>query len=83
MWEIFSMGKAPYSDIRSRDLAVKIRNGFRLQRPEYAEDIHHNMMKTCWEQSPDRRPTFADVWGKLEASFGLRPTSGDVYYYAR
>ncbi|XP_048244076.1 angiopoietin-1 receptor-like isoform X1 [Haliotis rufescens] len=83
MWEIFSMGKAPYSDIRSRDLAVKIRNGFRLQRPEFAEDIHHNLMKTCWEQSPDKRPTFADVLGKLEASFGLRPTSGDVYYYAR
>lgn len=44
---------------------------------------HHNMMKTCWEHSPDKRPTFADVLGKLEASFGLRPTSGDVYYYAR
>ncbi|XP_046546912.1 uncharacterized protein LOC124256991 [Haliotis rubra] len=83
MWEIFSMGMTPYSDIRSRDLAVKIRNGFRLPRPEYAEDIHYDLMKPCWQQSPDKRPTFSEVLGKLEASFGLRPTSQEVYYYSQ
>ncbi|XP_067648778.1 uncharacterized protein [Haliotis asinina] len=83
MWEIFSMGMTPYSDIRSRDLAVKIRNGFRLPRPEYAEDIHYDLMKPCWQQSPAKRPTFSEILGKLEASFGLRPSSQEMYYYSQ
>ncbi|XP_071102798.1 uncharacterized protein [Haliotis cracherodii] len=83
MWEIFSMGKMPYTDIRSRDLPADLRNGYRLAKPEYAEDIHYSMMQSCWEQKPEARTTFADALGKLEASFGLRPTSGVLYYYSK
>ncbi|XP_048244011.1 uncharacterized protein LOC124122676 isoform X1 [Haliotis rufescens] len=83
MWEILSMGQTPYPDIRSRDLPAKIRNGYRLPRPEYAEDIHYNMMGSCWEKNPQSRPTFVKIVQKLEVSFGLRPTSEAVYYYCK
>ncbi|XP_046546921.1 uncharacterized protein LOC124257000 isoform X2 [Haliotis rubra] len=82
MWEIFSMGKTPYDAVRSRDLPTKIQNGYRLERPELAEDVHYELMRCCWNSSPETRPTFAEVLGKLQATFGLTPSSDETYYYA-
>ncbi|XP_067649272.1 uncharacterized protein [Haliotis asinina] len=83
MWEIFSMGKTPYDAVRSRDIPTKIQNGYRLQKPEFAEDVHYELMGSCWNRSPDMRPTFAEVLGKLQATLGLTPSSSDdQYYYA-
>ncbi|XP_046349845.2 fibroblast growth factor receptor 2-like [Haliotis rufescens] len=82
MWEIFSMGKTPYDGVRSRDLPTKIRNGHRLKKPEFAEDVHYELMQTCWKSSPQARPTFAEMLGKLQALFGLTPSSDETYYYA-
>ncbi|XP_071102354.1 uncharacterized protein [Haliotis cracherodii] len=83
MWEIFSLGQTPYPDIRSRDLPIKLKNGYRLPNPEYAEEIHQDIMQGCWKQNPKERPTFANVVEKLETSFGYRPgESGEVYYTA-
>ncbi|XP_067649880.1 uncharacterized protein [Haliotis asinina] len=81
IWEIFSMGETPYSDIRGRDIPEKVKGGYRLSRPEYAEDIHYRMMQDCWSESPKKRPTFSTVVGSLESSFGLRPDGDDQNYY--
>ncbi|XP_067648887.1 uncharacterized protein [Haliotis asinina] len=83
MWEIFSMGQIPYGDMRSRDVPTQLKNGYRLQKPEFAEDVHYSLMQSCWKEKPEARTTFADAVGKLEASFGLRPTSGMMYYYSK
>ncbi|XP_046552143.1 LOW QUALITY PROTEIN: uncharacterized protein LOC124261811 [Haliotis rubra] len=83
MWEILSMGKIPYGEMRSRDLPTQLMNGYRLSKPEYAEDVHYTLMQSCWKERPEARTTFADAVGKLEASFGLRPTSGMMYYYSK
>ncbi|XP_071102509.1 uncharacterized protein [Haliotis cracherodii] len=84
MWEIFSMGGNPYADIRGRDIPTKVKGGYRMSRPEYAEDIHYRMMQDCWSESPANRPTFRNVVDNLETSFGLRPDGSDQnYYYQR
>ncbi|XP_046557085.1 tyrosine-protein kinase receptor Tie-1-like [Haliotis rubra] len=83
MWEILSMGQIPYGEMRSRDLPTQLKNGYRLSKPEYAEDVHYSLMQSCWKEKPEARTTFADAVGKLEASFGLRPTSGMMYYYSK
>ncbi|XP_067649175.1 uncharacterized protein [Haliotis asinina] len=84
MWEIFSMGGNPYDNIRGRDIPTKVKSGYRMTRPEYAEDIHYQLMQDCWSESPVKRPTFKDVVNKLETSFGLRRDGDDDnYYYKR
>ncbi|XP_048246416.1 uncharacterized protein LOC124142642 isoform X1 [Haliotis rufescens] len=84
IWEIFSMGESPYSDIRGRDIPTKVKGGHRLSRPEYAEDIHYRLMQECWSESPGSRPNFSTIVGSLESSFGLRPDGNDQnYYYQR
>ncbi|XP_071102512.1 uncharacterized protein [Haliotis cracherodii] len=84
MWEIFSMGENPYPDIRGRDIPTKVKGGYRMSRPEYAEDIHYRMMQDCWSESPANRPTFRNVVDNLETSFGLRSDDSDQnYYYQR
>ncbi|XP_067649879.1 uncharacterized protein [Haliotis asinina] len=78
IWEIFSMGETPYSDITLRDVPTRVKGGHRLSRPEYAEDIHYRLMEECWSESPSKRPAFSIIVGSLESSFRLQP---DEPYY--
>nr|AUY55153.1 fibroblast growth factor receptor [Haliotis diversicolor] len=84
IWEVFSMGGDPYENIRGRDIPTKVKSGYRMSRPEYAEDIHFKLMQDCWSESPAKRPTFKKVVNKLETTFGLRRDGDDGnYYYQR
>ncbi|XP_046564127.1 uncharacterized protein LOC124272926, partial [Haliotis rubra] len=81
VWEIFSLGEKPYSDIKGRDIPTKVKGGHRLSRPEYAEDFHHRLMQECWFESPSERLAFSTIVGRLESSFRLQPDGSDEPHY--
>ncbi|KFB47612.1 hypothetical protein ZHAS_00015584 [Anopheles sinensis] len=62
LWELFTLGLPPYPTFAvNEEFFKKLRDGYRLEKPKYAnEDIYYTML-SCWCVNPDRRPTFIDL----------------------
>ncbi|KAK3088866.1 hypothetical protein FSP39_024768, partial [Pinctada imbricata] len=39
MWEIFSLGDPPYPGIRSKELPMRVKSGYRMKQPENASEM--------------------------------------------
>lgn len=62
LWELFSLCQMPYPGfLSSRQLFENLREGYRMEKPDYANDEMYKMMKKCWEEDPSDRPTFQDI----------------------
>ncbi|XP_055082596.1 platelet-derived growth factor receptor beta-like isoform X2 [Periophthalmus magnuspinnatus] len=61
LWEIYSMGDLPYPDVPVSRFCSDLKNGKRLERPELAPKEIYDLMLSCWEQSPDFRPSFSSL----------------------
>ncbi|XP_060604010.1 fibroblast growth factor receptor 2-like [Ruditapes philippinarum] len=79
LWEIFSLGEKPYEKFSGRDIPGKLKEGYRLPKPEQCEDKWYNMMKRAWSVSPKDRPTFTDMKHDIEGEF-TQATTADYYY---
>ena len=57
--ETFSyLGSVPYPGLHPSDVMKKVRDGYRLEKPEHCKRELYNIMVKCWEKSPETRPTF-------------------------
>eukprot|EP01134_Creolimax_fragrantissima_P007708 CFRG7708T1 len=61
VWEIFSKGKTPYTDIVSYNLAASIASGLRLPRPDLCPLSIFNLLRSCWQMDCQLRPKFVDL----------------------
>ncbi|XP_020796728.2 platelet-derived growth factor receptor beta-like isoform X2 [Boleophthalmus pectinirostris] len=61
LWEIYSMGELPHSDVSVSQFCSDLKNGKRLEKPELAPEEIFELMCACWEQSPDSRQTFSSL----------------------
>ncbi|RHZ84550.1 hypothetical protein Glove_79g3 [Diversispora epigaea] len=69
-------GFPPYPDIpHDEDLAIKICNGLRPKIPFYTPKLITRMIMRCWDAQVKHRPTFEELWKKLEKYYY------DYYYY--
>ncbi|XP_055305898.1 neuroglian-like isoform X2 [Sitodiplosis mosellana] len=72
MWELFSLGASPYSDMTvGVHLYNKIKEGFRLEKPQFATEELYDIMLSCWRVKPESRPLFdalADRFSKMLGS---------------
>ena len=60
--ETFSyLGSVPYPGLHPSDVMKKVRDGYRLEKPEHCKRELYNIMVKCWEKSPETRPTFSDL----------------------
>ncbi|XP_068187623.1 platelet-derived growth factor receptor beta-like isoform X2 [Antennarius striatus] len=67
LWEIFSLGGSPYPDLpMTQEFYSALKRGYRMSRPDYAPHDVVNLMKKCWEEEPQSRPSFSS----LVVSFG-------------
>uniref|UniRef100_A0A8C2Z0L1 receptor protein-tyrosine kinase n=1 Tax=Cyclopterus lumpus TaxID=8103 RepID=A0A8C2Z0L1_CYCLU len=56
LWEIFSLGVSPYPDLPlNQDFYSSLQRGYRMSRPEY------DLMKQCWDEKPEARPSFTSL----------------------
>jgi len=59
VWEIYSKGAAPYSDVKSGDIKSQVSRGLRLQCPrECPPQLFNAAVMPCWNGSAKDRPTF-------------------------
>ncbi|KAM3866060.1 activated CDC42 kinase 1-like [Diretmus argenteus] len=59
LWEMFTHGQEPWLGLNGSQILHKIdKEGERLPKPEDCPQDIYNVMRQCWAQKPDDRPTF-------------------------
>ncbi|XP_073255600.1 uncharacterized protein [Porites lutea] len=58
LYEILTVGGSPYPDVRARQIADRLQEGYRMPRPKHVDDTLYQLMLKCWEEQPTDRPTF-------------------------
>ncbi|XP_054461281.1 KIT proto-oncogene, receptor tyrosine kinase b [Anoplopoma fimbria] len=67
LWEIFSLGNSPYPGMQVGSVFYRmIQDGHRMSRPEIAPIEMYDMMLSCWNQDPLKRPSFRKLVERTE-----------------
>ncbi|XP_061153410.1 mast/stem cell growth factor receptor kita isoform X1 [Syngnathus typhle] len=67
LWEIFSLGSSPYPGMPVDAKFYKlIKEGYRLDSPEFAPCEMYHIMRSCWDANPFQRPSFRKVVERIE-----------------
>jgi serine/threonine protein kinase len=61
LWELFSLGQMPYPGIPLNQLVQGLKNGYRMNKPEYATNEIGHIMSECWRADPSQRMTFRQL----------------------
>ncbi|KAK7096234.1 hypothetical protein V1264_005552 [Littorina saxatilis] len=81
LWEIFSMGQVPYPTIHSNEIGTRLRSGYRMDKPEFADDTYYTLMKDCWQYKAAKRPTFGTIRAQLAKQFDSPGNRQSVGFY--
>ncbi|XP_062285688.1 KIT proto-oncogene, receptor tyrosine kinase b [Scomber scombrus] len=67
LWEIFSLGNSPYPGMQVGSAFYRmIQEGHRMNRPEYAPTEMYEIMLSCWNHDPLKRPSFRKLVERTE-----------------
>ncbi|XP_022361407.1 mast/stem cell growth factor receptor Kit isoform X6 [Enhydra lutris kenyoni] len=78
LWELFSLGSSPYPGMPVDSKFYKmIKEGFRMLSPEHAPAEMYDIMKTCWDADPLKRPTFKQIVQLIEKQ--IPDSSNHIY----
>ncbi|XP_068448929.1 mast/stem cell growth factor receptor kita [Clinocottus analis] len=67
LWEIFSLGNSPYPGMHVDAKFYKlIKEGYRMDAPEFAPGEMYQIMRSCWDPDPFNRPPFRKVVERIE-----------------
>eukprot|EP00035_Acanthoeca_spectabilis_P021746 m.439974 g.439974 ORF g.439974 m.439974 type:complete len:604 (+) comp18449_c0_seq1:201-2012(+) len=73
MWEVVTIGDNPYPDIDSKDVLMRLEEGYRMPEPADCPPGLYALMIGSWAMRADDRPTFQE----------LKVAIGDLYDEAR
>ena len=60
-WETFELGKEPYLELDGVEIRTMIVNGGRLKKPDLCPGCVFCIVKSCWNENPNQRPSFAEL----------------------
>ncbi|KAM7008784.1 KIT proto-oncogene, receptor tyrosine kinase b isoform 1-T1 [Tautogolabrus adspersus] len=67
LWEIFSLGNSPYPGMQVGSAFYRmIQEGHRMNRPDFAPVEMYDMMLSCWNHDPLKRPSFRKLVERTE-----------------
>uniref|UniRef100_A0A1B6E4F9 receptor protein-tyrosine kinase n=2 Tax=Clastoptera arizonana TaxID=38151 RepID=A0A1B6E4F9_9HEMI len=66
IWEIVTLGSTPYPGLAAADVMRRVREGYRLDKPEHCRRELYNIMYYCWDSDPKERPNFTELVEFLE-----------------
>ena len=61
LWELFTHGLEPYPGLKSSQMEDLLSVGYRMESPDHCPPRVYDLMRHCWENEPDNRPTFSEV----------------------
>lgn len=66
MWEIVTLGSTPYPGMAAAEVMKKVRDNYRLDKPDHCRRELYNIMYYCWADKAEKRPDFPDVVKSLD-----------------
>lgn len=66
LWEIGTLGASPYPTLSNHELIPFLLSGKRLEKPEICSDKVYELMLHCWHEDPLLRPSFSDIYDRLQ-----------------
>ena len=61
LWEIFTLGCAPYNKLMDMEVVHHVLAGKRLEKPYLCHQELFRLMLKCWSRSSQDRPTFEQL----------------------
>lgn len=76
LWEVFSRAERPYAALPGEQTAIYVVEGGRLDRPHGCPLDIYQIMRRCWKDDLQDRPTFRELYTKLcnKSSICCAPT---------
>ncbi|KAM5171932.1 macrophage colony-stimulating factor 1 receptor [Mantella aurantiaca] len=72
LWEVFSLGRSPYPGIIVNKKFYKmIKEGYKMDCPDYGPLDIYRLMKACWDLEPTKRPTFNQITELINRQMSL------------
>ncbi|KAJ1525989.1 hypothetical protein ONE63_009169 [Megalurothrips usitatus] len=66
MWEVVTLGSTPYPGLGAAEVMRRVRDGYRLDKPEHCRRELYNIMYYCWDRDPGERPYFTELVQRTE-----------------
>lgn len=66
IWEVVTLGSTPYPGLAAAEVMRRVRDGYRLDKPDHCRRELYNIMYYCWDKDPKERPTFNELVTLLE-----------------
>ncbi|XP_042257093.1 tyrosine-protein kinase receptor TYRO3 isoform X1 [Thunnus maccoyii] len=73
MWEIVTRGRTPYPGVHNHELLDLLVSGHRLKPPEDCDQKLYEVMRSCWDKEPTRRPGFRELGESLKGLLSELP----------
>ncbi|MBN3301347.1 STYK1 kinase, partial [Amia calva] len=67
LYELITLGSAPYPELEPPDVFKKIQRFYRMKRPDNCGELLYDLMKQCWMWHPEDRPPFPGVIKHLDS----------------
>lgn len=61
MYEIFTIGGSPYPRVDVKALSSLLQEGYRMPRPPHLDEKLYEVMRSCWTEKPEERPSFLEL----------------------
>lgn len=61
LMELFTYGMMPYPGIRNDEVIRRVRDGYRMEKPDIVPDDVYNIMQMCWKEKPKERISFSEL----------------------
>jgi hypothetical protein len=62
VWEIFEFGKYPWAAMSNVEASANVLKGYHLDKPEKCPDAVYQIMLSCWNFDPQKRPNFIQIY---------------------
>ncbi|XP_017858470.1 PREDICTED: uncharacterized protein LOC108610714 [Drosophila arizonae] len=69
-WELITLGASPYPGIAPQNLWSLLKTGYRMERPENCSEAVYSVVRTCWADEPNARPSFKYLAAEFEKLLG-------------
>ncbi|NWR98510.1 LCK kinase, partial [Motacilla alba] len=67
--ELVTYGRIPYPGMTNPEVIQNLERGYRMPQPEHCPAELYELMRQCWKESPEERPTFDFLRSVLEDFF--------------